>query len=325
MELTLLDVLEERMARGLIEVKSEEGRDFVWRKCGALGEAECLKWLQKALPDVPSIFHDVAIDYHGSTQIDLLVLTDDCWWVVEVKNYSRPFEYINHSGELSGHSMRSDQMAVMRNRMRIVRELAASIDARIQVEGTMVFIHPESEVRIESQEDFYIVTRNQFNRHIEMMRSKHRLYRNSRARDYFDKIMKYHSPYPVVLPLMTDADWVRARKGCRCENCGSYHLESSKKMMTCLDCGQLMTKTQLAQSLYCQLCVLEHDKEMGVTTSQLLKLCDGQLSKTTVNRVLTQDIEIRNKYKYSYFHNHRLPRNKMDHIFGPRKHSHRKK
>lgn len=313
--LKLLEVLDEYFWRDLLDQESEAFTNYLWQKNGAQGEAECLAWLIKALPEGVVIYQDLEIKFNGRTQVDLLLVADDWWWVIEVKNYRGVYSHNGQTNELSGYSMQSDQLAAMRNRMRIMTELAGIVDRRIRVEGTMVFIHPECDIKIKSQEDFAIVLRHQFNRHLKDKQAQHLLQRNSRAQEYYERMMEFYCPYPETFPVMTEELWSRMRKGCRCERCNSYQLEATKKFMHCLECGHVVTKARLAENLYCQCCVLLHDQAEGVTVTKVYELSSDQLSRYTIQRVLSKNIATKNKYKYCYLENHKLPRSKMDHIF----------
>lgn len=314
--LSLIDVLEEMFHRDLLEPESEGYQQFVWQKHGALGEAECLEWLLKELPEGVALFSDVEVEFNGRTQVDLLVLADEFWWVIEVKNYRGIFKYRDQVCELNGRAMQSDQIAAMRNRLRIMRELAQKIDPLIQVAGSMIFIHPEGEAVVEGpREGFSIVMRHQLNRHIYDIRAKFKLHRNRQAQAYFEKIKEHSFHYPVELPVLSEEDWMRIKKGCRCNKCQSYKLEARHKNMVCLDCGHVMSKSDLVIDIYCQLCVLTHDQENGVTVSKMVELSGGELSKQTIRTTISQYVEMRNRYRFCYFDNHRLPRTKMNHFF----------
>lgn len=314
-KLSQLDFLEEMFLRDLIDPQSEAYQHYVWQSQGASGEKECLAWLKEALPAGCLIFPDLELELNGRTQVDLLVLADDVWWVIEVKNYRGVFSYQNYSCEINGFPMQTDQIASMRKRMNIMKELAHKIDPSLQVIGTMIFIHPEGEAHVERQEDFSIVMRHQLNRHIQEVRNRFKLQRNQLVNSYLQSIMKHYSPYPVILPALTDADWTKMRKGCRCPHCNSYRLEICKKSLLCLDCGHRATKTVYAEDLYCQLCVLSHNND-EITISKLEEFGGGQISDSTLRRSLYNKIEKRNNYRNSCLYNHKLPRHKMDHILG---------
>lgn len=313
--LALIDVLEEMFYRDLLEPESDGYQQFVWQKHGALGEAECLEWLLKELPEGVALFSDVEVEFNGRTQVDLLLLADEFWWVIEVKNYRGVFKYHDQVCELNGRPMQSDQIAAMRNRLRIMRELAHQIDPLIQVAGSMIFIHPEGEAVVECKEGFSIVMRHQLNRHIYDIRAKFKLHRNRHALAYFNKIKEHSFHYPVELPVLSSEDWMRMKKGCRCIKCQSYKLKARHKNMVCLDCGHVMSKSQLAIDIYCQACVLTHDQENGVTVSKMVELSGGELSRSVIYKTLKPYVEVNNKYKHSYFTNHHLPKDKLNHIF----------
>lgn len=317
--LTQLDVLAEWHARELLDENSEVFKQYSRVKNGYHGELECMEWLRKYLQEGVVIHHDVELEYNGRTQVDLLVLADEVWWVVEVKYYAGIFEYRQQVSSLSGYAISSDPIAQMRNRMRIMKELVNRIDTRIRVEGSMIFIHPESEVRMDSEEDIAVVMRHQLGRHLRDMRQRYKFQKNLNAAQYYEIIRAHHYQYPVTFPSMTDEIWKKIRKGCRCNGCGGYKLEASRKCMHCLDCDKVMKKSDLAKDLYCQLCVLFHDREYDITYSRLNELSDFQLSRSGLHLSLSKFLPSQNKYRSNYLENHRLPREKMDHIFGEKK------
>lgn len=312
--LNLKDVLEEMVARELIPKNSDLYKKYLWLKNGEEGENECYEWLRSKIP-YGAIYRNLEIEYNARTQIDLLVLSDAFWWVIEVKNYNGVFEYRDQRNELRGAPMHVDPIQSMRMRMRIVRDLAMSIDPRIKVEGSMIFIHPESEAIVDNIEEFQIVMRHQFNRHIEKKINDYPLNQTRMVSNYYQFLEKHFSPYPVTLPTITKDQWEHMKKGCRCNQCNSYNIVSNKKTIVCIDCGNKMYKTKLAQELYCQLCVLSHDKEKFITLSRIYEFCDNQISYNTLWKAVYPYIPVYNKSRYSHLHNYKLPSNKLNNIF----------
>lgn len=313
--LSLLDILEEMYHRELLDPASDFFQKFIWLKHGAVGEEECMIWLREELPAGARIYHNIELEYNGKTQVDLLVMADEFWWVIEVKNYRGIFKVKDQTCELNGKAMQSDPMGAMRNRMRIMKELAFLIDPKIQVEGSMIFIHQESEVVLDRQEKFTVVLRHQLNRHIRDMRNKYHFQSIRQVDTYYQAIQKYHSPYPVKLPIVSDQDWIRVKKGCRCPRCNSYRLEFGHKKARCIDCHHKINKSDLVTDLYCQLCVLMHHQEKAITVKRLTDFSDNKLSKSTIYKSLAPYNIHQNKSRYSYFINHKLPRKKHNHIF----------
>lgn len=313
--LSLLDILEEMYHRELLDPASDFFQKFIWLKHGAVGEEECMIWLREELPVGARIYHDVELEYNGKTQVDLLVMADEFWWVIEVKNYRGIFKVKDQTYELNGKAMQSDPIGAMRNRMRIMKELAFLIDPKIQVEGSMIFIHQESEVVLDRQEKFTVVLRHQLNRHIRDMRNKYHFQSIRQVDAYYQAIQKYHSPYPVNLPILSDQDWSRLKKGCRCPRCNSYNLDFYYKHTKCLNCGKETSKSEHAIDLYCQMSVLLHNQEKTITVRKLIEFSAHQLSCTGIKMSLNPYNLHQYRSKYSYFTNLKLPRKKFDQIF----------
>ncbi|MCZ0717434.1 nuclease-related domain-containing protein [Aerococcus kribbianus] len=156
-----LALLKEMQARKLLSNKADLEREWSWQEKGMQGEKTMEELLVEDLPQVVTILHDVTLEFAGLTQCDFIALTANFWLLVEVKNYNGLMTYQDQRCRLRGEDLRADQMAAMRNRLRIVKKLAHSVDPKLVVEAAMVFIHPNGEVEWDSQEDFAILTRNQ--------------------------------------------------------------------------------------------------------------------------------------------------------------------
>ena len=159
-----LDVLEVMFHRGLIDSNSQLERQYHWLRAGLDGEMKMLSLLKDKLYGSPHIIHDLTIEYRGVTQIDILVLWKNYWWVIEVKNYAGLLHIYDKQTILRGKEMTSDPIPAMRNRIRVLSELAKSISPKIKVQGSFILVHNDSEIDNQSNEDFEFVTVNQISR-----------------------------------------------------------------------------------------------------------------------------------------------------------------
>lgn len=297
-----LALLKEMHARKLLSDQAELERELSWQEKGMQGEETMEELLVEHLPQEVTIRHDVTLGFGGLTQCDFIVLTANFWLLVEVKNYNGLMTYHDQRCRLRGEDLRADQMAAMRNRLRIVKNLAHSVDPKLAVEAAMVFIHPNGEVEWDSQEDFAILTRNQIHRYLTNLGHRY-IIRKSPAH-HQQSIDHYLSHYPQELPIITPADWTRMRKGCRCPECGSYELKVSYKTMECQKCGKRTSKSQMVYYLYQQASLLLHNQEQALTRRKLLELADGQISDYTFFNVMSVYKSSNSRGPATYYRNY---------------------
>lgn len=286
MKINRLLVLDEMSKRGLLPIHSDLKKEFVRLKAGLEGELDLLDWLKRRLGSDVTIIHDLPIKYFNRTQVDIFVVWDEYWWVIEVKNYDGVLEVEEDKNIYNGRTLSVDQIAVMRNRMRIMSDLAHSIDSRIKVEGSFILIHPDSVLRIDKLEDFEILTRNEINHAIGKRINANYESHAWKISRVLKEISKYILPYPEEIPVMSSEMWQDCMKGVRCPKCESYMEEYSKKKLKCPRCHRLEFKCQLVNDVVKQLSILSHNKKSFVSTRNLCQFTNQLIGKSTFSRVM---------------------------------------
>lgn len=282
--LSRLDVLDEMYHRGLLRSDSTEERDYFWLKAGRLGELKLKNLIFERNPNC-HLIHDLTIDYEGLTQIDLLVFWKNFWWVVEVKNYAGIFECKNNQCILRGQALRSDPIAAMRNRLRIITSLAKSIDPNIIVSGAFINIHPNGELIIDSVENFDFLTCNQIDRTI-WQHVKENSPLKIEEFNHLKKIIdSFRAKYPEILPIVTDENKEKIVKGLRCGNCKQYDWNVQWKNLICKNCSNKVQKIKATKELIEQVNILYHNK--GEISYHFIHNFSNQLiSMKTIGRCL---------------------------------------
>ena len=286
-----LEVLNEMFYRGLLEKGSLLEEHYYWLRSGFDGEMEMLKRLREKLFSQPNIIYDLTIELNGITQVDFLVLWRNYWWVIEVKNYAGIFELRNNECFLRGKELRSDQLAAMRKRMRIIRQVAQRISSKIKVAGNFVLIHQDGELLSKIDEEFEVVTSNQVSRIIFEHGQNQILYSDHEFSEIKQVLNRYISDYPVDLPLISSDQWEKCKKGIRCQLCNSYNFTSRKKQLICNDCGNKIYKYQAAIELYCQLSTLAHAQNELLTIKNIALLSNNLISEETIRRALLNNVK----------------------------------
>lgn len=297
-------VLEELFLRHGFSKQSEFYREYYWQSVGQAGEEEMYAWLKERLPKQADIMHDLTLDYTGLTQCDFLVQAEEIWWLIEVKNYHGLTEYINNCCYLRGNELRSDQFAAMRNRVRIIENLANRFSKDVKVISTMIFIHPDAEVNWDSDETFAILTRNQINNYITNMLNNYDFTRPAKnsSRKFIDA---YLESYPQKAITISDDIHNSLCTGCRCPKCQSYMLSFERKSVECQECGLRLKKEILVRESYKQLSLLNYFNKKKITIQQLFRLCNYKISRRYIQRIMkpyrVKDSQSVASYYYNYY------------------------
>ena len=294
-------VLEEFYKRNLLNAESDLEKEYLRLKSGFEGEKELASWLKRRLGAESTVLHNLEIKKFNRTQVDLMVLWDNLWWVIEVKNYGGLFKISDKENVLGDWRMPVDQLASMRNRLRIMEELARSVDSQIQVEGSFVMIHPDAEVIMQDEEKFDVLTRNQINRAISRRMTEYHSYSPWKIKRYLHALSQHIDPYPEKIPVLTQKMWEDCEKGVRCPKCDHYLLASSNKMLACGSCGYKGFKASFVLDLFKQLLVLLHDRKERVNAQILVEFSGNLIGRKAICRGLSQHAQIVKKGPASYF------------------------
>ena len=301
MKINRLMVLEEMFHRDLLGKNSDEAKEYFRLRAGLDGELELMAWLQARIKNNDAIIHDLSINYYGQTQIDILVMWDYYWWVIEVKNYDGIFIVTNHSNTLREWKMPVDQFAAMRNRLNIVKQAAKSIDARIMVQGSFILIHPDGEIQTDKSEEFEVLTRPQINRAISRQLEQNYQYTEQKIVHDMERLGDYVKSFPQHLPEMTSLMWQQCKKGVKCPKCDHFMVEQSQKFLKCPACYFSNFKRYFALDLVRQLSILFHNQKDFISTQHLVEFSAGLMSKKVFYSLIGKHLECKSAGRYRYF------------------------
>lgn len=306
-----VDFMHECAVRGLYQNDLINMRKYLALKAGDKGEKLMYEWLLKLLPPHAIILKDVWFKANGTTQVDLLVFLGKVMWVIEVKNYNGIFRYENHSSYLNDQVLSNDQIAHMRNRMVILQEILRRTKINCQLKGTMVFIHENSEIQIDSTEYFDVITKNQVNRIIKQFIEEN-------SGQSTNNIIPLFEPYKTVstfeLKPLTENEQSRVKKGAYCSLCQHFEFERTKKLIVCKKCGHKELKKEAIFRQYCCYGLINFENDF-ITTKEIYHFSEGLFSRSHISVVLKDEVEHKINAKKLKFKNYCLPVNKLHEKF----------
>lgn len=144
-----------KIRQALLDKKME--RDHYNSSEGYVGEAENFAWFKQFGSEFWHYYLNYWFNHGKLMEADMIIIAENRWLVVEVKNYKGLFEYKNGECFINGRLMSDNQVTKMNHRVNRIRHMAAEVNPEIEVVGAMVFINEHSDVVLESGNDFDVV------------------------------------------------------------------------------------------------------------------------------------------------------------------------
>lgn len=297
-ELIQLEILEVR----LVDLDEKQKRRSWSLKLGFIGEAEVELWIKKYGNKHWHLIHDYWFYNKKTMQADFLIIKENQWLVIEVKNFDGKFEYKNHECTINHRLMDDDIMMSMSSKVSRLKRIASEVSAEIEVLGAMVFINEHCQVEIEQHVDFEIILRNQFKnflkRHNDFMAMP-------LMPDHFNQVQKVLNRYVTKNPFQPTGFPVEnfglLRKGVTCKDCHSFDIDLSMKNVTCRDCHSKELKSDAILRSAEQLRYVFFDNAEMVTTRNVYEFTGGQISQGTIRKVLGNSYRKNGSTKAAYY------------------------
>lgn len=303
-----LDYLTVCYYRGLITDPREQ-KYLARLKAGDDGEVDLVDFLVKRLPTNWQILRNVWLEIDGNkTEIDILIITPKLWWVLEVKNYRGHFEYRNQLCYLNQEHF-PDQIAACRNRLRIIKRIAAKrLTSKPDIHCTIVFVNERCQVTADTQTDIQLIMRYQLPWHLDEIIQRHHAQPNSiQLQDSLTVLQRHEITHPY-LPQYPNPDALElATKGIRCHNCHSFDSQITHRQITCLTCYQTISKTQAVLQSACEIGVLHYTNPKILTTANLYEFTAGKLSQKGIRLILKKYLPKHGIKHGTYYANYALP------------------
>lgn len=298
-ELIQLEICERR---GMVLDKELDKRLYNLKK-GFKGEYSVYQWFQEYSKQNIQIIDDYWF-YHGKNmQIDLLVLMDNRWLVVEVKNYHGNFEYRNNDCYLNGKLMSDNHFDQLAHRTKRLRHIAAELNSNIEVDSIMVFIDEHCEVSIQSEISTQVIQRHQLKFFIESWsKERNRNIQGQSMQNIISHLDKYRVASPYQPILLNDKKLPNEiRKGIYCPDCLSYNTQATHRVIKCMNCGNKEYKKIAVHRLSSELRYIHYYQPEKVTTHAIFELCGGRISKENIYRAMATKYTRVEKGPKSYY------------------------
>jgi ribosomal protein L37E len=303
---SLLDFTRITHRRKLMNPK--EGEYTLYRlEMGELGEQTVLDFIEKYGNKDWFVFRNVWMDYYGSYESDIILITKHAIYVFEVKNYDGAFEYEDGQCRINGNIYGSNCVFQAERALINLQNICRKISPSVPVKGALIFIGEHNQVTIHSKvNNIQIIMRNQLRNYIRQIAKDEAM--STTTPINVQKIIKKFEELEIINPYGPKAfqpsDLTKAKKGICCARCGSFSLEISKLFVRC-SCGfQELRKEAMLRTIYEYGALIFETDEMR--TSDLEIFLNKQASRGYLLNILKENFQRINFGKSTAFQNKKI-------------------
>lgn len=290
----------EYLSKRLITLDAGQKKKLKYLTRGFQGEAEFLLWFKnygsKHAKIIPNFwFHE------GKTmESDFLILTENTWHAVDVKNFAGKFEYKNNECWLNNHLLDENFFQSMSTRVRKLQRIANEVSPDIKVVGAMVFINEHCQVEIACNVDFDIVFRNQLKNYLSEIKQYQPLTTNYQV--LADSVLSRYKTASPFRPIgLKPEEFDKLRIGLSCMKCSNYNLTISKKNVSCSQCQHKTMKRDAICELARELRYIFIDNPEMITSKTIRHFAGNSISERTIIRALNYGYERKSKARSTYY------------------------
>lgn len=294
--------------RGLL-APPDEIDDFASLKKGEMGELKLLEYIEECGLSHWKILRNLWLSDGRSFECDVVVITKNCVYIFEVKNYVGNFSYREGACIFNNIKMDYDIIQQARKSFLKLHKICQDFSTSIPVKGALVFINERNQVTINSPvSDIDILPVTDVYQYINQMKV------DEQARNYYPfntaKLIQHLAQYEIANPFHPEAyskvEMSRSRKGISCANCQSYDVRIEKFYVNCA-CGMHESKEEAIVRAACDYGVLTYDRNF--TSGDIYRFLNYQITQKYIGKILTRHFKRSTNHSYKYFINENLTYN----------------
>lgn len=305
-QINKLDILRELDKREALD--SNQQRELYQLELGKIGEERIMKWLQEYGEPHWTIRQNIWLSHYGTFECDFILFTTYKIYLFEIKNYSRKFELRNGQcylgGKKIGHNPISQAQKVFVN----FENLMHQSHYQVPIETAVLFVGEHCEVCIHDEiQDVKVLQLNQVREYLWEIAAEEKCYYGdpvdvSRIQHILDKNRGENYYLPKINSFATES---RIRKGVMCSNCGSFDIDLSKSLVSCLHCRIREPRENTIIRTICEYGVINFDKDLDIV--KVINFFDGAYSKETLRKYMNKHFRLKSNYKRRWYINDTVP------------------
>jgi hypothetical protein len=313
---TELDQLEIKMARDFTQMEKDHYKMSLLKK-GVMGEEKFIQLLKDFGNDHWLVMRNlwIKINNQNPYEYDIVLFTNHCIYIFEVKNYTGKFIYQNGACIENDRKMDFDIIQQARRNVVRMQRIFEHLPTPPMVKGALVFIGEHNQVEIKSAvEDIEILTLTDLYAYIKEIVREENAYslqpqNSAQLIEHLENFEVTH-PYPPKPLLKSTA--LKMRRGIRCANCGSFDIKHSKHYVQC-PCGYHESREEAVVRTTCEYGVLCYDENFSL--GEIMTFIDYQASKTFVRDTLSKHFKRILNSRFTSYEFKKLPYYLIHHQF----------
>jgi len=284
-------------------------------EAGLAGEEKIIDCLEESGMDHWTAIRNLWIKYDNPYEYDIVLLTNHCVYIFEIKNYTGKFTYENGVCKIRNNKMENDIIQQTRRNYLKMKRICHQFSPSIKIKGVLVFVGEKNQVHIKSPiEDIEVLQLTDLYEFINDMVTDENsnnatFYNTSLLISHLEKFEIAHPYLPEPLP---ESEIHNLRPGIRCARCNNFNLTITKHYVEC-DCGLHEFREEAIVRTACEYGALTHNKNF--TIGEILDFIDHQAAPSYVRKILSKHFSQTLNNRFTYYHNEKLPYYKIYHIF----------
>lgn len=239
--------------------------------------------IMRAIDNEAVYISDLLLNINGkSTQIDAVLIIENCLYVFEVKNYTGEYMFNeNVMKNLNGYVI-GNPLDQLNRSLTILTQLLKQWNIQIPIDGRVVCVNPgftlftktpPEHIILPTQLDSFL---KKLNHQIKPLSSSNRILGKR-----LSEMNKQEVPFQKQLPPY---EYEQLRKGVKCPQCNNFNVALTQRSCSCLTCQ----KQTAIQS--CILYAIDEYKllfpQKKLTTQNLFNWMGGEVSKYKIGNTL---------------------------------------
>ena len=312
---SLLDFSQIAFRRGLL-VKNEDEYLLQRLEAGAIGEEFVYASLKKYGCSHWQFFQNVWLDFYGTYESDMILLTNHAIYVFEIKNFDGTFEYEQGQCRINGRVIASNCVFQAERALMNLQSICQEISPNLPVRGALLFVGEHNQVSIKSKVNgISVVTRNQLRDFIR--RIAHEEAQSGRnsidSSQLITQFEKYRIPNPFSPTSYTVDNLLKAKKGIYCKKCHGNDLRIRKAYVDCA-CGFQESREEAVLRTICEYGTLVFGEDF-LSRKHVYDFLGREVSRNYLIRLLKKHFPSYYGGRSTKYLNYKLPYSKINDYF----------
>ena len=294
---------------------TEQKKLFKSLLAGAYGEQKVIKYIQEYAPSHWTVLQNVWLRDFDRFECDLILLTSNQVYVLEVKNYQGRLLYENGRCFYNSIETSLNPFEQIRTNHINLKQIFTRLSSSIDVQAAVIFAGDDHEVLMKTPlETIHVVSSNGIRNFI-LDIAQHEKRAQNEAIDH-QKLLRLLKSCEIENPYqpapLSESEIKHIRPGIYCANCYRFNVLITKFKVIC-PCGLHESRKESILRTVCDYGALTYDQSL--TLKELHAFLDYQVSQTMLQKILNKHFIAQYRRQQIHYTNNNLPYSKIRNSF----------